>query len=330
MDNIQGKKALHTDSSVAKNHSLTEEQLASVMKLRKDLGVSFLPFGRDFLLDIIPEEKIVEIERNDKVNRYGLGCEVANIGNYYSNDTIMVSRTKLIKGFHPVKKEWMDIVSKYQCGDILYSLSNESEYPVKENDFYRAGGKKLAQQMMYFCATRFSRSYDYDRLFFLATELAKSSVEKEFNWELHQFLVALDTTNEEEQKEHLQNARAIMVVRDTAIDNWNRYYSKTLFKNVIRQNLLEYLVPINESYYYRYGVLSKDEHEVYNEYNEIYYALFIFTNELVKDAYAYFVAKDKEALQSVLSLEIPEAQDFIQEIKPRIFNLNWKISSVAI
>lgn len=330
MGNIEGKKALHTDSSVAKNHSLTEEQLASVMELRKELGVSFLPFGRDFLLDIIPEEKIAEIERNDKVNRYGLGCEVANIGNYYSSDTILISHTKLIKGFHPVKKEWMDIVSKYQCGDILYSLSSESEYSVKENDFYRAGGKDLAQYMMYFCATRFSRSHDYDRLFFLATELAKPSVEKEFNWELHQFLVALDTNNEEEQKEHLRNARAIMVVRDTAIDNWNRYYSKTLFKNVIRQNLLEYLVPINESYYYRYGVLSKDEQEVHNEYNEIHHALFIFTNELVKDAYAYFIAKDKEDLQSVLSLEIPEAQDFIQEMKPRIFNLNWKISSVAI
>ena len=76
--------------------------------------------------------------------------------------------------------------------------------------------------------------------------------------------------------------------------------------------------------------MSEDEHEVHNEYNEIHHALFIFTNELVKDAYAYFVAKDKEDLQSVLSLEIPEAQDFIQEMKSRIFTLNWKISSVVI
>ena len=327
------KRAIHfsRDKNMPKYSNLLKEEIASVMKLRSDLGVVFIPFYRDFLLEIIPEKTISEIEKKDKVNRYALGCELANIGNCYSENGKMLSNKKIIKGFNPTDEKLANIVSEFGCNDRVYSLNIENVLPVKDDDFYYAGGKRLAQGMMYFCATRFLRSFEYDRLFFLAVDMADSFVENEFNLELYQFQKALEKNQKDNAKEHLQNARAIMVVRNTAIESWNKYYAKCLLKNLIYKDLIEFLTPIDEGYYYyNYGVLSQEEKEIYETYLEIDDDVINFCNCKALEAYQYLISKDKENLIKLLSLDTKEAKDFIKEINSKIFNLNWRISSVAI
>ena len=317
------------NKNTVKYSNLSKEELDSVMKLRRNLNVVFIPFYRDFLLEVIPEKTISEIEKKDKVNRYALGCELASVGNSFSENGRMIYDKKVIKGFHSTDVNLQKIIKNFHCDDAVYSLSIEKTFPVKEDDFYYAGGQQLAQGMMYFCATRFLRSFDYDRLFFLAVDMADSSVENEFNLELCHFQKALKNNQLDNAKEHLQNARAIMVVRNTAIDNWNKYYAKSLLKNLIYNNLIEFLTPIDEGYYYyTHGVLSLEEKEIFETYMEIEDDIIDFCNSTALEAYQYLICKNKENFVKLLSLDTKEIKDFIKEINSQIFNLNWRISSV--
>lgn len=202
-----------------------------IAELRKDLGVKLQDNHAELIKSAIPGIRFVEAEKD--MGYAKIGCYQDNIG----IKTFDIKGPTYIPGFTAKNDKLEELVSRYQCGDTSYRVRKDA------NGIQVSDGFEASQKMEQFCEERFPfRSMNLQSSLdskpcFIASDLTKAKVDKVIDEELDKFLVALDSGSDSGAKLHLQNARAVMVVYNTATKEWNEKLTDNVIEGVLKHNL---------------------------------------------------------------------------------------------